>query len=307
MKVSCQRLNRSSNLTVVESSSRTRSSTPQLGSLLAAISAYKVLLVGDAILDEYVYVKPLGMSAKEAIIVGQYQRTETFRGGVWAAESHVENFCASTGIMRGDNIIIKRRFIEEQYVKKLFEVHETKNDPMGYKQMPLEYWDLVVVTDFGHGTVSPVLIKELTEKAKYLAVNAQTNSANRGFNLITKYPRADYVVIDEPEARLAAQDRYSPIEKVITKLGFPKMIVTQGAYGAVGFDGDFSYSEAKTNKVVDTMGAGDAFLCVTAPLAAAGADMQTLLKVGNAAGAIKCGVVGQTPVTKQALVRYLND
>jgi hypothetical protein len=52
----------------------------------------------------------------------------------------------------------------------------------------------------------------------FVAVSAQTNSANHGFNLITKYDRADYIVIDEPEARLAAQDRDSPLADVIVKL-----------------------------------------------------------------------------------------
>jgi sugar/nucleoside kinase (ribokinase family) len=55
------------------------------------------------------------------------------------------------------------------------------------------------------------------------------------------------------------------------------------------------------------MGAGDAFFCVTAPFAAAGASMPELLEIGNAAGAIKCGVVGhREAVTKAALMAYLN-
>ncbi len=64
-------------------------------------------------------------------------------------------------------------------------------------------------------------------------------------------------------------------------------------------------SPSKNRPIVDTMGAGDAFFCVTAPFAAAGADMPTLLAIGNAAGAIKCGSVGQKAVTKEALLEAL--
>ena len=55
------------------------------------------------------------------------------------------------------------------------------------------------------------------------------------------------------------------------------------------------------------MGAGDAFLAVTSPYAAAGASMKELIQIGNAAGAIKVGIVGhRSSVTKEAMARYLN-
>lgn len=278
-----------------------------LKNLLETVSRYNVLLVGDAIIDEYVYVRPQGKSPKENIITNRIVRSESFRGGVWAAEQHVGNFCQGTGIERGATVTIKRRFVEEQYITKLFEVHETENRPMGYKPLAAELYDMVLVTDFGHGAVTPFVIEGLIRNAKFLAVNAQTNSANYGFNLITKYPRADFVVLDELEARLAACDRDSPIEQVIESLGFERIIVTLGPKGSIGYDrGMFTTAPAMSEKVVDTMGAGDAFFCVTAPLAAAGADMETLCRVGNAAGAIKCGVVGhRQAVTREALLDRL--
>ena len=39
----------------------------------------------------------------------------------------------------------------------------------------------------------------MRKKSKFLAINCQTNSANLGFNLITKYPKSDFICIDEPE------------------------------------------------------------------------------------------------------------
>ena len=74
-----------------------------------------------------------------------------------------------------------------------------------------EDFDLVIVTDFGHGLVTPSMIAMLERSARFLAVNAQSNSANMGFNLITRYSRADYICIDVPEARLAASDRFSDV------------------------------------------------------------------------------------------------
>jgi sugar/nucleoside kinase (ribokinase family) len=272
---------------------------------MADISGYKVLVVGDGIYDEYVYVKPQGKSPKENIITNRILRSESFKGGVWAAAKHVEGFCGDVTVVSG-SAITKLRYVEEGLIRKLFEVHQDEDQDKPDAPAYSDY-DLVIVTDFGHGAISPEMIETMIQQSKYLAVNAQTNSANLGFNLITKYRKADYVVIDELEARLAAHDRDSPIEKIIEKLGFKKIIVTLGPYGAIGFDGGFHRAPGQKRPVLDTMGAGDAFFCVTAPFAAAGAGMQDLLEIGNAAGAIKCGVVGhRTSVDRAALTAYLN-
>lgn len=272
---------------------------------LDAVKDYKVLVIGDGIIDEYFYVKPIGKSIKESNISTLYESSESFKGGAWAGAKHLQDFCAQVDVITGPNTMRNWRFVEKTYMHKLFTVHEKKQNN-GYDGKQISNYDLVIVTDFGHGCITKELIDTLTSEAKYLAVNAQTNSTNFGFNLITKFPRADFVVIDELEARLAAHDRDSEIEKIILSLGFNNIIVTMGKEGAIGYNGEFHRQAAVADNIIDTMGAGDAFLCVTAPFAKAGFPMQDLLKIGNAAGAVKVGIVGhQKSVTKEALGRYL--
>lgn len=280
-----------------------------LQELLDRIKTYKALCIGDGIIDEYCYVRPLGKSPKEHIIATQYTHRETFRGGVWAAAKHLEGFCNTVEVETGFITITKRRFVDDETVRKLFEVHEASIEGVALEQRNLSKFDLVVVADFGHGCVTGATIHWLAG-AGFLAVNAQTNSANTGFNLITKYPKADYVVIDELEARLAMHDRSSPIEEVVKNLyeyGFKRVVVTLGSHGSVGYDDTGFYKEPSVARtVVDTMGAGDAFFCVTAPFAAAGASMRQLLQIGNAAGAIKCAILGhRASVDRTSLMAYL--
>lgn len=272
---------------------------------LGVVQNYKVLLVGDGIIDEYIYVTPIGKSIKENIISTSYEGSEYFRGGVWAGAAHLKDFCKVVDVMTGPTIMRNKRFVDKTYNHKLFTVHEKKNGNK-WNDFDIPSYDLVIVTDFGHGAITPELIERLNHEAQFLAVNAQTNSTNFGFNLITKFSRADLVVIDELEARLAAHDRNNGIEHVIHSLHFGHIIVTLGKQGAIGYDGEFHYSKASTDRVVDTMGCGDAFLCVTAPFARAGFSMQELLILGNAAGAVKAGVLGhQSSVTKQSLKEYI--
>jgi bifunctional ADP-heptose synthase (sugar kinase/adenylyltransferase) len=277
-------------------------------SLIDSVKDESVLVLGDTIIDEYHYVTPLGKSPKENLIPVSHQYDEIFNGGVDAAARHLETFVKHVVVASGGPITRKVRMVDATYLRKLFEIHYRD----GYKADGISTfdYDTVVVTDFGHGYVTKELIDKLARGAGYLAVNAQTNSANIGFNLITKYKHANYIVIDEPEARLAASDRDSPIMEVLQTLATgrcDKMVITLGTNGAIGYDtkDGFSRYPAITNKVVDTMGAGDAFFAITAPMAKHG-HIEDLLLIGNAAGALKTQIVGhRRSILKQELIDYM--
>lgn len=283
--------------------------TESVFQLIESVKDYKVLFVGDVIVDEYHYVTPLGKSAKENLIPVKYDSQEVFRGGVEAAARHLKTFCSEVDISNHGNITRKVRMVDRDYLRKLFEVHYV--DGFIHNHVNPKGYDAIVVTDFGHGAIDSERIVELTRESPFLAVAAQTNSANMGFNLITRYPRADYIVIDEPEARLAASDRNSPIESVIMKLAMDrcnKFVVTHGHHGAYGYEnGEFYHQNAFTDLVRDTMGAGDAFFSVTAPMAKTG-KMEDLLLIGCAAGALKTGIVGhRSSVTKENLIDFIRS
>ena len=268
--------------------------------LIESVKDYKVLFVGDTIIDEYHYVTPLGKSAKENLIPVRYESQEVFKGGVEAAANHLRTFCKTVDVASYGNMVRKVRIVDKDYMRKLFEIHYLGDPP--YWARTTDGYDVVVAADFGAG--KPI-------EANFLAVSTQTNSSNIGFNLITKYPKADYIVIDEPEARLAAADRDGPIEGVIEKLTkgrCNKFVVTHGRYGAYGYEnGKFYHHKAFTDLVRDTMGAGDAFFAVTAPMAKTG-SMEDLLLIGNAAGAIKTGIVGhRSSVTKELLCEFIRS
>jgi bifunctional ADP-heptose synthase (sugar kinase/adenylyltransferase) len=275
--------------------------------LIESVRDLSVLFVGDTIVDEYQYVRPLGKSPKENLIPALALEREVFVGGTHAAANHARSFCKRVQVCCGDMQIRKVRMVDKNYLRKLYEVHY----PVPAEPSPaLTDADVTVVTDFGHGFVTRDMITELCDRP-FVAVNAQTNAANIGFNLITKYPRADYIVVDEPEARLAAADTESPIEAVIDKLAHgrcDKFVVTHGRHGAYGYDrGRHFHCKAFTDRVVDTMGAGDAFFAVTATMAKEG-GMDDLLMIGNAAGALKTQIVGhRSSVTKENLLEYLQE
>jgi sugar/nucleoside kinase (ribokinase family) len=174
--------------------------------------------------------------------------------------------------------------------------------------------DVVIVTDFGHGLVARSTIDILLAGSRFLAVNAQSNSANHGYNPVTRYPRADFICIDAPEARLAVNEKFATPQLLLDELLPARMqcdraIITWGAQGCYARDreGSVVHIPAFTHSTVDTVGAGDAFFAVAAPLAAAGGNMRDVAFVGNAAGAIKVGIVGhRSSVQKVPVLKYVS-
>jgi sugar/nucleoside kinase (ribokinase family) len=287
---------------------------------------------------------------KENMIATRYQDRELFAGGVFAAANHVAAFCKQVDIITclGDSdshedlvrqslkpnvrlraltrtgapTTLKRRFVDPSYMRKLFEVYFMNDEPLppdvqrdvddAIAETASEY-DVVIATDFGHGLIASSSIEALISNSRFLAVNTQSNSANLGYNLITKYPRADYVCIDAPEARLAVSDRLSNVGDIARRLSekhinCSKIIVTQGKHGCVTFenDGIVHTIPAFAKNVVDTVGAGDAFLAVTAPLVAAGAPMSRIGFIGNVVGALKVEIVGhRRSIEKASLIKGL--
>ena len=281
---------------------------------LDSVKDLRVLLVGDMIVDEYVYVRPVGKAIKEAALSSMVVRRENFLGGVWAAAEHVRQFCSAPNVdlWLGQTRMWNSRLVDDVYFRKMTVTHEVLP---GYERewVPdIKSYDLVIVCDFGHGALTKERIELLCREAKYLAVNAQTNATNYGFNLITKYRRADFVVLDELEARLAVHDRDMAIDRVIMQLGYPNVIVTRGIHGAIGSSisehtSQLVQQESIADKVTDTMGAGDAFFAITSLFASVGTPMKELIDIGNAAGAVKVGIVGhRKPVDKESLRSYLN-
>jgi rfaE bifunctional protein nucleotidyltransferase chain/domain len=314
--------------------------------LLDSVSDMRVLLVGDTIIDDYNYVMPMGKAPKENLVTTLHQSREVFAGGVIATANHVANICREvevvtffgnepehaklvrsslrpnvklTAIQRPDSqFTMKSRFIEPNYMRKMFEVYHMDDRPPPSEVQDklnsliterMRDFDLVIANDFGHGMIMPSTVRTLTKSAPFLAVNVQTNGGNFGFHLITRYTRANFVCIDLLEARLSVGDRYSSVDTVVEEMlasaiDCSKIIVTQGKNGCVGYSrGEpTSWVPAFGDKVVDTVGAGDAFFAITSPLVAAGGAMRHVAFLGSIAGAIKVGIVGhRQPVDKVTL------
>lgn len=223
-------------------------------------------------------------------------------------------------IQDGAPTVVKRRYVEGYTQNKLFEIYFMEDDGLepdkdrAFRDQVAEAlpdYDLIVVADFGHGAISPEMRTLLTRKAPFLAVNAQANSGNRGFHTITKYDRADYVSIAEHEIRLEMRDMRGSVGQMIdtlaARLGSTNFVVTRGKRGSVirGANGGHVQVPAFAQKIVDRIGAGDAFLSVTSLAARLNTPPELLCFIGNVVGALAVEILGnQKSIDKASVQRY---
>ncbi|MDD5438950.1 MAG: PfkB family carbohydrate kinase [Candidatus Omnitrophica bacterium] len=311
----------------------------------------KVLVIGDIIIDDYVYCAGMGKPSKDDIISTKYLKEERFTGGVLAVAKHVANFCRkvhlvsvigtrndcedfiranlapniSAKFFRRDDVptVVKRRFLNPAFLTKIFEINYIDDtelpDPIArkverYLETALKDYDLVIVSDFGHGFITKRIVDTICARARFLSVNTQTNSANMGYNLITKYRRADYVCIDEPEIRLAMHSKFGKLEDLVLdlrkKLCCDHIIITRGHCGALVYEkkSGFSHIPIFSKQIVDRIGAGDAFLAVTSPVVRGKNPLDVVGFIGNAVGALAVLIVGnRTPVESVPLYKFIRS
>lgn len=328
---------------------RQRYAIDDLDAMLEKMAGLKVLVLGDAILDEYQYCEAIGKSSKDPTLALKYQSHELFAGGVMAVANHVANFAGSVDLLTtlGEidsqeefirsqlhekvqptffvqpqaPTLTKRRFLDGYSFNKLLEVYVMDDSGLPAAQIAeMQQWleprlngyDLVIVADFGHGTMVPQLIELLAQKAPFLAVNTQANAGNRGFNTISKYPRLDFACIAEHEMRLEVRDRDGALrphmEKLAEQLGCRQFVVTTGRKGCTvaSGKGDFVKVPTFAEKIVDRVGAGDAFFSVTALAAALDVPGELIGFLGNVVGSLAVEVIGnKKSIDRTSVEKYI--
>jgi len=314
-------------------------------------SKLKVLVIGDAIIDEYQYVEPLGQSGKGLHMVAKNIDCEVFLGGSLIVANHLAEFSDNVTILTAignncsrrdfinstlnssikknfflsnkDTTLTKKRYVlkDGNSISKLFETYSSNENILDdsesekvtdFLNKRSDEYDLIVVCDFGNGFINPNLTEVISNQLTFLALNTQSNSGNRGFNVVTHYKKADYISLNEPEARLAAQDRKSDIkviaENLKQKLGSNSISITRGVEGVLCLDkeGTSSTIPALNSSSIDRVGAGDSFLAISALSLAKTKDLTLSAFLGSIAAALDIQIVGnREPVKKTALLKFL--
>jgi len=304
--------------------------------LLKSSKKLKILVLGEIIIDHYFFCETLGKSGKDPVLQMHEQNNELYLGGAAAIAGNVSKFSDNVTLMsmKEENkeylkfikkkldkkinlrliykekspTIVKKKYLDIITNNKVFGSYIINDSPLNQKNeiklkkflvKNLKKYDLVIVSDYGHGLISDENASLISKKSKFLSLNAQINAANRGYHTMEKYKNLECVIINETELRHELRDKNSEIRILMKKLSIKNniqdLIVTQGSQGATLLNRQskkFFNIEAFASKVIDKIGSGDTMLSVLSIFLKLRSDKKFSLLIGSLAASQSVSSIG---------------
>ena len=209
----------------------------------------RVLVVGEAIIDEYYECRSIGQSERAPIIAARYESHDRYAGGALAVANHVSAFTDNVELVAllgsehsqedwireelHDNVqpqfvyaanaptIVKRRYRESYFNTPLFEIDFFADQPLTTEadtqlreqlasRMP--HVDLVIVADYGHSMLGPATRQLIVEHAPMVSIMPQVTVSNVGFHTISKYRDVRFAQLAQRELEFECRHRAGDIE-----------------------------------------------------------------------------------------------
>jgi len=255
--------------------------------ILESINEWKdknILVIGDAILDQYTACEPLGISAEAPVVVVKELDVKKFIGGAAIVASHISalgckcNFLSVVGndlngeIMRkylskyniDEDLIkdgsrpttFKKRYLVEN--QKLFRVSKLDDRPVSEKienqlihkiEKLAPTSNCIVISDFVYGVITKKIIRRVIDiSQKYSIPIIGDIQCSSQIGSLMKFSNFSLLCPNEREARIALQDNHSGIEIISNKL--IKQLNINGLIMKLGADGFISYEKSERGKII---------------------------------------------------------
>ena len=242
----------------------------------------KVLVVGDVILDEYVYCDPLGMSQEDPTIVVTPVDTKFFLGGAGIVAAHLVGLGAKASLLSvmgndqnsnqvqeylqnygvDSHIVVdeSRPTIRKQRFragnKTLLRVNHLRSHDIGGECMgemlhnfirTIDKTQLVVFSDFNYGCLPQVFVEKIIKICKERKIPYFADSqASSQLSDVSRFYGASCLSATEREARLSLNDFKSGLQKIsenlINKANAQNVIIKLGAEGLIAISGSPEFS-----------------------------------------------------------------
>ena len=215
----------------------------------------RILLIGEIIIDDYVFCETVGKSGKEPFLVLKELYSNKYLGGTGAIANHLSDFCKSITIISSlgekrenekfiknkiaknvnlklipklnSSTIIKKRYVDYISQSKTLGVYSINDDPLNEKEEKLfekyinqeiKKNDLILISDYCHGLITKKIASKLNKLKKFKSLNTQINSFNSGYITLDKYKNLDCLIINEAELRQNFRDRDTKLEVLLKKI-----------------------------------------------------------------------------------------
>lgn len=300
------------------------------------ISACRILVVGDVMLDRYWFGEVERISPEAPVPVVRIQRTEERLGGAANVARNVAALGARAGLLTvvGDDeagralvrlldasgiapyvhtdaqmaTTVKLRVIgrRQQMLRADFETQpdgEVLLAKLGEYEALLPQHDLVILSDYGKGGLTHIarMIELARAAGKPILVDPKGDDYSRyaGATLVTPNRAELREVVGRWRSEADLQARAQRLRR---ELALGALLLTRSEEGMTLFTDDGAWSvPARAREVFDVSGAGDTVIAALGVMMAAGAPLQQAVEAANRAGGIVVGKLGTATVSYDEL------
>lgn len=304
----------------------------KLLSLLQNFKQKKILIIGDIMLDKYIFGRVSRVSPEAPVPIVKVEKESYVPGGAANAASNITNLGAEAflvgivgedqergtllnelrvrkinteGIVMDDTrpTIQKTRVLSknQQLLRVDYEkIHKTashlENKLINYLQRLISEVDIIIISDYAKGLITSKLMDEVKKLAKTnnKKVIVDPRPINRGL-----YKDVYLITPNASEAeKLAKEDattdeEFKELSKKLAKSFNSNIIITRGPKGMLIFENGNTISmPTKAIDVYDVSGAGDTVVSALSLALAAGASLEEAATLANHAAGVVVGKLG---------------
>ncbi len=286
--------------------------------IIDGFPARSVVVVGDLILDEYLFGKPARISREAPVLILRFAERQVFLGGAANAAHNVHALGARvTPLFRAagiatDGIVtengratpMKTRIMAGGYQATRQQVVRLDREPAGEPQPTTEdallerltalgaRADAIVISDYGYGTVTPRIFEHVKTIARRAGAVVSVDSRYQ----MPRFTGATAATPNEAElehlAGVPADDERT-VDKagrqVLERLDARLLLVTRGSRGMALLERDGATTFIPihgTDEIADVTGAGDTVISTFTLALASGATPLEAATLANVAGGI---------------------
>ena len=244
----------------------------------------RILVLGDAILDQFAGCEAVGMSAEAPVLVVKELQTRNFNGGAAIVASHVKALgaeCEFLSVVGDDENaeIIKNKLREEKVkshiIKDKSRVTTLKKRYLVENQKLLRVSKLddhslerviedqiikkieeiapsingIIISDFVYGVITENIIKKVLDLSRKYDIKIFGDvQCSSQFGIVTKFKDFYLISPNEKEARMALQDNVSGLENLSMQL--MEITKTKNLVMKLGPDGLIAYQKISSGDII---------------------------------------------------------
>ncbi len=301
----------------------------------------KVLVVGDLMLDKYLWGKVERISPEAPVPVFEVERETVNLGGACNVANNISALDAKAyivGVIGNDlNGKILKQLLQEKNIEgilvedderpttiktrviavsqqliRIDRENKAKLSPEVEEKIiqkinsVIDKVDAVIVSDYGKGVITQKVMDTLLSSGKMVFVDPKPSNCYL-------YKHITIMTPNKKEAyQCAKADEEISVEevgrKIMDYLQIDQLLITLGAEGMALFEGkEITRIKARAKKVFDVTGAGDTVIAVLTLSKTAGANWKESACIANFAAGYVVGEIGTATVDRKTLLSLIPD